>query len=232
MSKAVKKRNVFIVKPRMDECTDYVDMFAAQGWEETDSIILADLIQFVGGHDVSPYLYGQIRHKTTHFNLARDKREIAVFALGVQYQLPMAGICRGGQFLNVMCGGSMWQNVDGHAEGRKHDVKDTVNDETFSATSTHHQMMIEGPKAELLGIANECTRKEKMGISGMISAYRSKSGDGWDNEIIYYSNPNALCFQPHPEFAGVGDLRDRYFYYIERYLFGPIPFAKPTDLGE
>src|SRR3546814_3238996 len=37
------------------------------------------------------------------------------FAIARRMHKPMAGICRGGQFLNVMCGGSMIQHVEGHA---------------------------------------------------------------------------------------------------------------------
>jgi gamma-glutamyl-gamma-aminobutyrate hydrolase PuuD len=190
-------------------------MFTENDWEEVDKIINADLVQFVGGHDVSPDLYGQASHKATYSNIVRDKREAAIFKTCRDYGTPMAGICRGGQFLNVMCGGSMWQDIDGHANGKSHGVLDLDTEDVFDATSTHHQQMIEGTRGKVLAIATESTRKEKMSVDGnLIWLRQGKESNEWDVEVVHYPDAQVLCFQPHPEFPGVPKLRDTYFDYL------------------
>ena len=104
------KRKVFIVGKK----EDYVRMFRDKGWDITDLLREADLVQFTGGSDISPSMYGEIPLKTTFSNPDRDKFEAILFTITEGLEIPMAGICRGGQFLNVMCDGELWQHVDGH----------------------------------------------------------------------------------------------------------------------
>ena len=73
MEKRVKRtKEVFIVS---DYGTEYRQMFEKAGWSMTDRIEHADLIQFVGGEDVTPHLYGQHPHHSTRSNLKRDLYE-------------------------------------------------------------------------------------------------------------------------------------------------------------
>jgi gamma-glutamyl-gamma-aminobutyrate hydrolase PuuD len=93
-------------------------MFMANNWLVVPSAKEADLIQFTGGADVSPMLYGEPKHPRTYCDPNRDQHEANIFWNNIDK--PKAGICRGGQFLNVMSGGSMWQDVDNHAIGGTH----------------------------------------------------------------------------------------------------------------
>ena len=56
----------------------------------------ADLIQFTGGADISPELYGEPRHPKTYPNPLRDRKEELEFRKWVDKK-PMVGICRGAQ---------------------------------------------------------------------------------------------------------------------------------------
>jgi GMP synthase-like glutamine amidotransferase len=200
---------------------EYRRMFESRGWTVTGVGLdgnpfrvgpVPTLVQFTGGEDVTPWLYGERAHRTTGYNFGRDIREIEIFGMALERQIPMAGICRGGQFLNVMCGGKMWQNVDHHAIGGTHGVRDTATGEVFQATSTHHQMMRPGRTAHIVGVADPSlsTKKESM---------VHENGFGRrDVEIVYYDQQNVLCFQPHPEFPGQNALADTYFEYIDQYL--------------
>jgi len=88
------------------------NMFSKRGWDVTTNTLdpSIDLVQFTGGEDVTPSLYGEQAHAATSCNPARDDREAKIF-LSFKNKVPMAGICRGAQFLNVMNKGSMWQHV-------------------------------------------------------------------------------------------------------------------------
>lgn len=115
-------------------------LFIQNGWSSVTNIHEADLVVFTGGADVSPSLYNAPVHPTTHFDTNRDEREIQIFALCQELKKATVGICRGGQFLNVMGGGEMYQNVSRH--GNAHNIVDLETGEVIYVSSTHHQMMI------------------------------------------------------------------------------------------
>jgi len=208
-------KRVFIVGERTHSA--YHGMFKTRGWEVVNNVQDSDLVQFTGGEDVSPSLYKETPHPKTFFNPIRDKVEALTFHAAVYMNKPMAGICRGGQFLNVMCGGTMWQHVNNHT-GVAHDVIDLFSGDVFRATSTHHQMMKPSKDAIIIGVAQESTSKETVGERGHpLKITYNKPGD--DYEVLYYEQQNCLCFQPHPEVYGMPELTDKYFHYVNEYLF-------------
>ena len=106
----------------------------------TDNLEEADIVMFTGGEDVDPLLYGCEKHPTTYSNIARDLEEKAVFEKVRSDQL-CVGICRGSQFLCVMNGGLLIQNVSNHATFGTHQIIRADRDsERYEITSTHHQM--------------------------------------------------------------------------------------------
>lgn len=192
----------------------YQRMFIDAGWDITMNIEEADLVQFTGGADVSPFLYGEFVHPQAHCDPRRDLVEAGYYAWGVRTGKKMAGICRGGQFLNVMNGGSMYQHVDGHC--RDHYLYDTLTDQKVLVTSTHHQMMRPGSKGVVVAIADESSFVERMRGNEVVSQHTE--GACSDVEVVWYSNTNSLCFQPHPEFDGADSTREYYFELLKRYL--------------
>lgn len=191
----------------------YSRMFQNAGWEVVRDFLTVDLLQFTGGEDVSPVLYGEARHEYTGCSLERDMYEAGFFAFAQRMGIPMAGICRGGQFLNVMSGGKMYQHVSEHATGRNHNLTDVATGRRILVSSTHHQMMRAGPDGELLATANLGGFKEYM-EGGEVA--RAIGGEA-DTESVYYPTTKALCFQPHAEFFQPGhECFEYYFELIER----------------
>ena len=196
-----KQNKVYIVGP--DSLT--MNMFLMMGWGTVKNPADADIIQFTGGSDVSPSLYGAAKHATTYADPKRDAIESDIF---YKHQtIPMAGICRGGQFLNVMHGGSMWQDVDRH--GRNHKIT-FVDGKEYMMTSTHHQMMRPSDKGELLGWTSLSSYRETETERNVEQPFK-------DVEIVYY--PGALCYQGHPEYVHKGhDCHDIYFKLLSDYF--------------
>lgn len=206
------KRRVHIINGNYQ----YSRMFVSNGWELVDTIDDADLVQFTGGEDVTPEYYGEVRHPTTGSNSFRDSEEAVDFRTCLRLGKPMAGICRGGQFLNVMSGGRMYQHVDRHAIGGTHVAVDTRTGVMYPVTSTHHQMMRPGVKGEVLGVASESTFYEHMGDGGIVRVHPDR---GEDVEAVYYRHTNSLCYQPHPEYLQKGSpCQEWYFSLIEEKL--------------
>lgn len=200
--------------------SQYSRMYEQRGWEVAPAdtpVSEVDLVQFTGGEDVSPWLYAEPPHGRTYFNWERDREEAVAFGLARHHGIPMAGICRGGQFLNVMCGGKLWQHVDGHTQ--RHVIHDTGADEYFEATSTHHQMMRPGLTAVTVGVA--APRRSTYRQDGFMTNDGRIDGNALyppDYEILFYPYDKVFCFQPHPEFPGEDELADRYFLYLRNFL--------------
>lgn len=65
-----------------------------------------------GGEDVDPRFYGQEPHeKLKRVNRRRDQQELALIASARRKKVPIFGICRGLQILNVAYGGSLVQDL-------------------------------------------------------------------------------------------------------------------------
>ncbi|HMF74882.1 MAG TPA: gamma-glutamyl-gamma-aminobutyrate hydrolase family protein [Bryobacteraceae bacterium] len=72
-----------------------------------------------GGTDVNPALYGAVaRPETDDPDDERDRVELEQIQAAMTRNLPILGICRGLQLLNVYHGGTLIQHIDGTA---KHD---------------------------------------------------------------------------------------------------------------
>jgi len=198
---------VFVVGP------DYSirNMFLRAGWTISTSIDeTVNLIQFTGGEDVDPSYYKETKHPKTYSNPRRDAAEAAIFHEW-KAKIAMAGICRGGQFLNVMNGGSMWQDVNNHAIGGTHEAFDRVSELPVQVTSTHHQMMIPASHGKVLLTAELATRRE--------TADTIVEGLDTDTEAVLYLDTNCLCFQPHPEYVNINhECQVLYFKYLDRFL--------------
>ena len=68
-----------------------------------------------GGWDVDPPVYGEARQEETpNVDVPLDLTEIALVRAAVDAGVPVFGICRGQQVINVALGGSLRQHIDGH----------------------------------------------------------------------------------------------------------------------
>ncbi|MGV0801931.1 gamma-glutamyl-gamma-aminobutyrate hydrolase family protein, partial [Mycolicibacterium elephantis] len=74
-----------------------------------------DGLIITGGRDVMPESYGQARHPATDEDVAdnrmRDAMEFALVRGAVRRGMPLLGICRGAQVLNVALGGTLHQHL-------------------------------------------------------------------------------------------------------------------------
>jgi len=118
---------------------------AAAAVARLDGLVIA------GGPDVEPVHYGaEPGPRTGPPARARDAWELALIRAALDRGVPLLGICRGMQLLNVALGGTLVQHIDGHAEtpgvfGR-HPVKpvpgtlyDAAVPEQVSVPTYHHQ---------------------------------------------------------------------------------------------
>jgi len=90
-----------------------IQVISLYGIHDRDSIkkILrkADGIIISGGEDVNPSLYGEPEEITRcgKINVYRDQLEMNMIKYALNHKVPLLGICRGNQILNVTLGGSL-----------------------------------------------------------------------------------------------------------------------------
>jgi gamma-glutamyl-gamma-aminobutyrate hydrolase PuuD len=76
-----------------------------------------------GGGDIDPAHYGEARApQTEESDVVRDLLETALLREALERDLPVLGICRGLQLLNVLLGGTLIQHIGGHDRPRVRDA--------------------------------------------------------------------------------------------------------------
>jgi putative glutamine amidotransferase len=74
---------------------------------------LLDALVLAGGSDVDPAAYGaQPDPETGPTTPERDRFELALAYGALERDMPLLGICRGMEMLNVACGGTLEQHID------------------------------------------------------------------------------------------------------------------------
>ena len=92
--------------------------------EPNQVIDLIDGLILAGGADIDPGSYGDKAHPETRGTVPeRDGFEIALARRALERDLPLLGVCRGMQLMNVAAGGTLLQHLPdshGHHEHRRH----------------------------------------------------------------------------------------------------------------
>ena len=225
----MKKLNVLIVQPSLQ----YVKLIESMGHTveglNTTAEALAkdycavDVVLFTGGADVNPKLYGHTKHPTTGFNDADDEVCLTVFTKARQDNpdVKFVGICRGSQFLCVMAGGKLVQDVYGHAVWGTHEAQD-FEGKKYDVTSTHHQMQYPCDVQHKVLASVDISTSPEMHIDGEVV----KVDLPMDYESVWYPGISALAFQPHPEFAGADSCRELFIKHFNQFILYSVTFIK------
>jgi putative glutamine amidotransferase len=126
--------------------------------QPNDLLDLIDGLVLAGGSDIDPGSYGAAPHPETRGTRPeRDRFELALAHAALERDMPVLGICRGMQLLNVACGGTLVQHLPdllGHDDHRHtpgafgdHEVRlqegtlaaRAVGGERSAVKSHHHQ---------------------------------------------------------------------------------------------
>lgn len=84
------------------------------------NVSLLDGLVLSGGTHVQPELYGQQPMVTANYDKRRDETDQRLLAEAEALNLPVLGICRGAQLINVHRGGSLCQNVTPLRQNTRH----------------------------------------------------------------------------------------------------------------
>ena len=91
-----------------------------------------DGLVLTGGGDIDPASYGAVPHpRTRGVSAGRDRAELDLLAAALAAGLPVLGICRGLQLLNVAQGGTLHQHLADLETGAAGDAEHTPPPGTF-----------------------------------------------------------------------------------------------------
>lgn len=183
-----------IITPELDQACA-VELFG-----ECDALLLT------GGEDVDPVRYGAVpiaELGTT--SPVRDANELALLAEARARDLPILGICRGIQVINIACGGTLFQNLPTQRE------TETNHDTSGGREQLSHEVILE-PQSRLARIhgvtslhANSYHHQaiDQLGSGlvatahapdGLIEGVESADHDEWLVGVQWH--PEELCRDP------------------------------------
>ena len=157
---------------------------------------LCDGLLVTGGADLDPMYYGEKNEgKSEEVSKDLDDLDKQVIEYAVKNKIPLLGICRGHQSINVFLGGSLHQHIDGHSnivDG--HEVETLPNrmlkfDSKIIANSYHHQA-VNKLAPDMIEIArhidgtNEAIIHKDLPIIG-IQWHPEKSPEKKESKIIF-----------------------------------------------
>ena len=177
------------------------------GVEETLDAL--DAVVFTGGSDVDPELYGAEAHpETLGIVRLRDDAELALLRAALDRDMPVLGICRGIQVMNVGMGG----DLDQHFEGHRHDPPGQFVD--------HPVEIAPGTKlAETLGDRTEVKSHHHQGLGALAPGLveTARAGDGLVEAVEAPDRRFTVGVLWHPEAGQDARLFERFVAEAARY---------------
>jgi putative glutamine amidotransferase len=158
----------------------------------TGSIADLDGLLLPGGWDVDPARYGEKRDpKVVEVDPELDETEIRLFNEARQDRIPVLGICRGQQVINVAMGGTLVQHLEGHEVrefGRKH-LAHTASVDPDSELGAAAQ----GRQIQVNSLHHQAVRSVAMGLR------QTATGDDGTVEGLETDDGLVVAVQCHPE---------------------------------
>ncbi len=161
-------------------------------------------IILTGGDDICPSLYDKQSEKINHNFYQRDLNEKKLTEYSVKNKIPILGICRGFQIINVCLGGKLTKDISKITKSlseRKHKVNFTkdfievIKKKSILVNSFHNQGIVEKQ------LANELI---PLGFSE----------DGKLVELYKHSKLPILGIQWHPERKNFSKSFDEYIFNL------------------
>lgn len=160
-----------------------------------------DAVLIPGGGDVDPVHYGADRHpRTERIDPERDATELLIAQWAVEDDLPLFGICRGHQVMNVAMGGTLVQDIPSLVQTDiAHDMPRSLPRDARGHTVTIH------PQSRLAGIMGSATllvnsyhhqSVERPAPPAQVTAY---APDGVVEAVEVPDRRFTLSVQWHPE---------------------------------
>lgn len=159
-----------------------------------------DGIVFSGGGDLFPHFFNENPIKELgKMSLDRDEWELALFKAAYDKKLPILGICRGCQIINVALGGSLYQDIASQVPGSSGHYFKAAMDEAVHYININKGTMLYDALGEERILVNSFHHQSVKGL-GQGLVITAKSDDGVIEAIEGEDRSRfVLALQFHPE---------------------------------
>jgi len=157
-----------------------------------------DALMLSGGADIHPGRYGEEPGPTVEANRERDEMELPLLEAALRQDMPVLGICRGMQALNVALGGKLIQDLADHR---------VVREDGLWVSAYHRIFVAPGSKlAAILGVGgfvrvnsrhHQGVKEAQKAPSLLASAY--SLDDGLIEALESPAHSWVVAVQCHPE---------------------------------
>ncbi|WP_281950416.1 gamma-glutamyl-gamma-aminobutyrate hydrolase family protein [Nitrosophilus kaiyonis] len=147
-----------------------------------------------GGIDINPSLYGETSYKFSNFDIKRDEMELFFLEKALMKNLPVFGICRGMQLINVFFEGTLHFDIKDLDLNHPHPKTPLPLKDVFIKKDSHLYKIIMSERIKVNALHHQAV--DKIGLGLKKSAYDK-------NHIIQaieHETLNILGVQWHPEF--------------------------------
>lgn len=173
--------------------------------EPADIVHRLDGLLLPGGTDIDPTQYGAGRHdELLAVEPERDRFELDLLACAIGRDLPVLGICRGLQLINVLGGGTLHQHVAPHA---RFDLPPETEEHTVELKDGSILHRLYGPTRKVNSLHHQT-----IDVPGENLTVTAIAEDG-EIEGIEHETAAILAVQWHPEMM-VGRADDPVFRWL------------------
>lgn len=167
---------------------------AARALDGIDGLVLT------GGEDIDPARYNAEPSPRLHPpSRERDLFELALFAAARQREIPVLGICRGIQLVNVALGGTLYQDLPSERPG------EVDHDPRASRTTRSHRVRLASGSRAALALGSEAIAVNSFHHQAVRDLAPGLVASGWTDDGLIEAaetpagSPWLLAVQWHPE---------------------------------
>ena len=160
---------------------------------------MCDGILLTGGGDISPNILGEEALPEVGVpNEERDRQELAMAYIAMKRQIPLLGICRGHQVINVACGGKNYQDIakQHHTTPICHSQEEARNVATHKVSVVKDSLLYKILGSETVMTNSFHHQAVKSVAPGFVANASAEDGVNEGIELPHYS---VLGVQWHPE---------------------------------
>lgn len=164
-------------------------------WTAMDGLLLS------GGADVDPSRYGEPAAGARSVEPERDALEDEAFRAALAARVPVLGVCRGLQAINVFAGGSLVQHLDGHESEAYPSPAVTRHPLDLVAGSRLGVILGESSDLEVNSYHHQAITPDRLAPGLRIAATARHAGAGELVEAVESTDPDRwlMGVQCHPE---------------------------------
>jgi putative glutamine amidotransferase len=182
-------------------------VLASQSPTELDVAALLDRFDglvVTGGVDVDPARYGQQPHQETYgWEPDTDEWELALLQAAIDADMPVLGICRGAQILNVLRGGTLDQHVPDQVGEGVHGIPNGGGGKPNTIQLTPGSRV--AAAFDAVEVVGNCHHHQAIGSVGKGLVVTGRTADGVVEAV---EDPDAswlVAVQWHPEDSSADD---------------------------